>query len=118
VARLICKLANWAWIALADLRDDTLGAVIIRCLDDPYARFTDQLQCIGWTGIGNLDDEGRPQRQHAFCGQSPDIADIGLVLESGRREQAGRIDADDTVLQAKRIENFRHRAARSDDPFG
>ena len=54
--------------------------------------------------------------EHAFGGKLAHIADIRFVAQGCRRIEAGRIDASQTVLEAKRVENFGDGTADRDDP--
>ena len=100
----------------ADFFENTLFGKDLGHADDRNPGLVHDRQCFLRTGARDCDDELRIETEDTFRRQLAHVADVGFGPQRVDRIEARGIDADDAIVEAKRIENFGDRAADGHDP--
>ena len=95
----------------ADLLDDAGAGKFVRYGDERNFRRLQNFDGLFRSRTLQSQYKRRREREHAFGGELPHVADIRFLLQRRRRKEARRIDCDDFLLQAERVQDFGDRAA-------
>jgi hypothetical protein len=95
----------------ADLLDDAGAGKFVRYGDERNFRRLQNVDGLFRCRTLQSQYKRRREREHAFGGELPHVADIRFLLQRRRRKEARRIDCDDFLLQAERVQDFGDRAA-------